>query len=110
MGGAERCICCGTIIPEGRSVCPNCMVATKEMEIRKKHKKHWTTVLRDVWYNFLCGWFVGMAVIGVWFVGFLVVFLVTDGNAVNRWSMAALALASMMLTFGILRYLGRGGK
>lgn len=20
----ERCVCCGTIIPEGRQVCPNC--------------------------------------------------------------------------------------
>lgn len=110
MRDAERCICCGTIIPEGRSVCPNCMVATKEMEIRKKRKKHWITVLTDVWYNFLCGWFVGMAVIGHWFIGLLVVFLVTDGNAFNWWCFAALALASTMLTFGILRYLGRYGK
>ena len=21
---AERCVCCGAIIPEGRQVCPNC--------------------------------------------------------------------------------------
>ncbi len=104
----DRCVCCGAIIPEGRSVCPNCMVGVGREN--KKPKKRWTTVLQDIWYNFLCGWFVGMAIIGVWFIGFLVVFLVTDGNAVNRWSMVALALASMMLTFGILRYLGRGGK
>ena len=22
----DRCICCGAIIPEGRQVCPNCLV------------------------------------------------------------------------------------
>ena len=27
---ADRCICCGEIIPEGRMVCPNCLVAVKE--------------------------------------------------------------------------------
>ena len=76
----------------------------------EKHKKKLSTILKDIWYNALCGLFVGMAVVGVWFIGFLVVFLVTDGNADNWWCMAALALASMMLTFGILRYLGKGGK
>ena len=25
MADAERCVCCGEIIPEGRMVCPNCM-------------------------------------------------------------------------------------
>ena len=24
MNSEERCICCGTIIPEGRQVCPRC--------------------------------------------------------------------------------------
>lgn len=76
----------------------------------KKHKKHWTTVLQDIWYNALCGLCVGMMVVGFWFIGLLVVFLVTDGNAINWWCQAALALASTMLTFGILRYVGRGGK
>jgi hypothetical protein len=28
----ERCICCGDIIPEGRMVCPNCLVTVKENE------------------------------------------------------------------------------
>ena len=23
----DKCVCCGEIIPEGRQVCPNCMVA-----------------------------------------------------------------------------------
>ena len=32
----ERCICCGAIIPEGRMVCPNCMVAVKERKDGKK--------------------------------------------------------------------------
>lgn len=26
----DRCICCGEIIPEGRMVCPNCLVVVKE--------------------------------------------------------------------------------
>lgn len=26
MGNADRCVCCGDIIPEGRQVCPNCEV------------------------------------------------------------------------------------
>ena len=25
----ERCVCCGEIIPEGRQVCPNCLVTVK---------------------------------------------------------------------------------
>ena len=108
MANVEKCICCGEIIPEGRHVCSNCMTASGK--VNEKPKKKRSTILKDVWYNSLCGWFVAMAVIGHWFVGLLVLFLATDGNAVNRWSMAALALASMMLTFGILRYLGRGGK
>jgi RNA polymerase subunit RPABC4/transcription elongation factor Spt4 len=28
----DRCICCGEIIPEGRMVCPNCLVTVKEGE------------------------------------------------------------------------------
>lgn len=106
----DRCICCGEIIPEGRIVCDNCFVASGELANPKKCKKHWSTILKDIWYNALCGWLVGMAVIGHWFIGLLVLFLVTDGNTFNRWCFAAMALASMMLTFGILRYLGRGGK
>lgn len=27
MANAERCVCCGCIIPEGSHVCPNCKVA-----------------------------------------------------------------------------------
>lgn len=27
---ADRCVCCGAIIPEGNMVCPNCLVAVKE--------------------------------------------------------------------------------
>ena len=30
MGSVNRCICCGEIIPEGRWVCPNCMVCVEE--------------------------------------------------------------------------------
>ena len=27
MADADKCVCCGTIIPEGSHVCPNCKVA-----------------------------------------------------------------------------------
>ena len=27
---ADRCVCCGEIIPEGRQVCPNCLVTVKK--------------------------------------------------------------------------------
>lgn len=27
---ADRCVCCGEIIPEGRQVCPNCLAAVNE--------------------------------------------------------------------------------
>ena len=109
MGGAERCICCGEIIPEGRSVCPNCMVATGSVK-NKKHKKHWTTAQKDIWCNFLCGWFVGMAVLGHLLIGLCVVLLMTGGNDDNLWCVAALLAGSVLVTFGILRYLGKGGK
>lgn len=29
MANADRCACCGAIIPEGSQVCPNCKVAVK---------------------------------------------------------------------------------
>lgn len=32
----DRCICCGAIIPEGRQVCPNCMVASNEPKVTIK--------------------------------------------------------------------------
>lgn len=110
MRDAERCICCGTIIPEGRSVCPNCMVATKEMEIRKKRKKHWTVDLRDLWCNFLCGVLLGMTVVGFWVIGLLVVLNVAGEIVGGWWCALALMVGSVMLTLGILRYLGRGSK
>lgn len=27
---ADRCVCCGEIIPEGQMICPNCLVKTKD--------------------------------------------------------------------------------
>lgn len=29
MSDADRCVCCGDIIPEGRQVCPNCESGAK---------------------------------------------------------------------------------
>lgn len=34
----DRCVCCGEIIPEGRMVCPNCLVTVKEGEGHEKEK------------------------------------------------------------------------
>jgi hypothetical protein len=28
--GEDRCVCCGNVIPEGRMVCPNCLVTVGE--------------------------------------------------------------------------------
>ena len=28
----DRCVCCGSIIPEGQWWCPNCLVAVKKPE------------------------------------------------------------------------------
>lgn len=30
MPDADRCVCCGEIIPEGRMVCPQCEYKAKE--------------------------------------------------------------------------------
>ena len=32
MADADRCVCCGEIIPEGRIVCPNCLVCVNISE------------------------------------------------------------------------------
>ena len=39
MANADRCVCCGEIIPEGSHVCPNCKVAVnRETGIKDKLK------------------------------------------------------------------------
>lgn len=30
MSNADRCVCCGEIIPEGTMACPNCLVVSKK--------------------------------------------------------------------------------
>ena len=32
MADAERCVCCGEIIPEGQMVCSNCTEIDKEVD------------------------------------------------------------------------------
>lgn len=34
----DRCVCCGETIPEGRMVCPNCMVTVKENKDGKEKR------------------------------------------------------------------------
>lgn len=106
----ERCLCCGEILPEGQQVCKNCLVAAKEMEIKPKRKKHWTTVLKDVWYNFLCGWLVGMVVLGHLLIGLLVVIFMTDGDVSSLWCVLCLLALSMLVTFCAFRWMGKVGK
>ena len=35
----DRCVCCGAVIPEGRMVCPNCLVTVKEVKQESKDNK-----------------------------------------------------------------------
>ena len=46
----DRCICCGAVIPEGRQVCPNCMVTIKPDGIHElsPHKFKLDKRLRNV--------------------------------------------------------------
>lgn len=37
---AERCVCCGAVIPEGRQVCPNCETKAQIAEARKRTTVH----------------------------------------------------------------------
>jgi predicted nucleic acid-binding Zn ribbon protein len=34
MSNADRCVCCGEIIPEGTMACPNCLVVSKKQDKR----------------------------------------------------------------------------
>ena len=36
MANAERCICCGEIIPEGMMVCPTCQLTVRESGLTVK--------------------------------------------------------------------------
>ena len=36
MADAERCLCCGAIIPEGRQVCPTCLVSAGKRRLELK--------------------------------------------------------------------------
>lgn len=37
MADADRCVCCGDIIPEGRQVCPQCNAMECAIEALKEH-------------------------------------------------------------------------
>lgn len=39
MASAERCVCCGEIIPEGRMVCPNCEEGSNGKRLIDNHPK-----------------------------------------------------------------------
>ena len=34
----DRCVCCGEIIPEGRMVCPKCLVTARRLEMGKAYE------------------------------------------------------------------------
>ena len=44
MPGENRCVCCGTIIPEGLQVCPNCESGGSRMDAKGKPEK---TIIRN---------------------------------------------------------------
>lgn len=37
---AERCVCCGAVIPEGRQVCPDCEKMEQKAEARIRRTEH----------------------------------------------------------------------
>ena len=41
MADADRCVCCGEIIPEGRQICPQCEIElqSKPDSERKKNRR-----------------------------------------------------------------------
>ena len=39
MASAERCVCCGEIIQEGRMVCPNCEEGSNGKRLIDNHPK-----------------------------------------------------------------------
>ena len=40
MADAERCVCCGEIIPEGQQVCQNCLLAVKQTNEELQFTRH----------------------------------------------------------------------
>lgn len=41
----DRCVSCGTYVPEGRMVCPNCETKTKEQTIKIKKMPLWRKII-----------------------------------------------------------------
>lgn len=39
MADADRCVCCGEIVPEGRMVCPQCEYKAKESKNERPKQK-----------------------------------------------------------------------
>lgn len=39
MSDADRCVCCGEIIPEGRQVCPQCEGGAEDAEANRSTNK-----------------------------------------------------------------------
>lgn len=35
----DHCVCCGEIIPEGRWVCPNCLVTVKQVDTEEEDEE-----------------------------------------------------------------------
>lgn len=52
MANADRCVCCGEIIPEGRQVCPQC-----EIELQSKPDEDWIKFYKahSIEFYELCG-------------------------------------------------------
>ena len=99
----DKCVCCGAIIPEGTMTCPNCMESVGNYT-RKTNR------VKNTINNVLSVLLVSMAIIGFFFIGIFVAFLSKGGGVLRPWHIIVTMLVSIVLTFSILRYLGRGGK
>ena len=47
MSDADRCVCCGEIIPEGRQVCPDCEDRAEDEQKRRCENENNSYTPRD---------------------------------------------------------------
>lgn len=62
--GENRCVCCGSIIPEGQQVCPLCQKEAEEKlaQVNRSAKR------RDCLYYLLDNWFVPLGLVALFLV------------------------------------------
>jgi hypothetical protein len=73
-------------------------------------KKSWKTNLIDIIDGVISGVLIAAAIFGFFSVALFVVFLFNREAEITKWMLVANMLASAMVTFGLLRYLGGEGR